>query len=75
MGTQKVWQIAPVFGHFTHRLNSNGTLDSTCRSCFVRVAAEVSAERLDEQESAHVCSPYLVERFRSLGGEREQSSS
>ena len=66
MGTQNELERAPDFSSFAHRLNSNGTLDSTCRTCFARVAAEVSANRLKQHESAHMCSPHLVDRFRSV---------
>ena len=66
MGIQNELERAPDLSRFAHRLNSNGTLDSTCRTCFARVAAEVSADRLEQHESAHVCSPYLANRFRSV---------
>lgn len=66
MGIQDELERAPDLSRFARRLNSNGTLDSTCCTCFARVAAEVSADRVEQHESAHVCSPYLVDRFRSV---------
>lgn len=53
---------------FTHRPNSDGTVDSICRNCFATVATDVSDAALARRESAHVCDTYQIARFRPQGG-------
>lgn len=54
---------------FSHRLNSDGSVDSICRNCFMTVATAVNEPALEEHESDHVCPPHLVDRFRAIAGD------
>ena len=49
---------------FPHRRNTDGTHDSICTRCFVTVATVVNESELTGHESAHVCKPMNLYRFR-----------
>ena len=40
---------------FTHRKNTDGTVDSICRQCLTTVAIEHLEAMLTEREREHVC--------------------
>jgi hypothetical protein len=40
-----------------HRLNSDGSYDSICRSCHVTVASANLESALAQHEQGHVCDP------------------
>jgi len=40
---------------FTHRKNSDGTVDSICRQCLTTVAIEHLESMLSQREREHVC--------------------
>jgi hypothetical protein len=40
---------------FTHRKNSDGTVDSICRECLTTVAVEHVESMLSQREREHVC--------------------
>ncbi len=46
--------------HFYHRSNRDGTTESICSRCFLRVAREFQASELARYEIAHVCDPAKV---------------
>jgi len=47
----------PFLTKFPHRLNSDGTFDSICRSCFRTIATAYQEADLEKAENAHMCSP------------------
>lgn len=49
--------------NFSHRHNSNGTVDSICHQCFITVATEPVEVNLATRERAHACNPWLVEWY------------
>lgn len=53
---------------FTHRLNSDGTVDSICHQCFATIAKAAQESDLCVQERLHSCNPATVEWFRSPAG-------
>ncbi len=44
---------------FAHRLNSDGTFDSICRSCYGTVATDFREAGLQRSEEEHVCDPHI----------------
>ena len=40
---------------FTHRRNSDGTVDSICRQCLTTVAIEYVEPMLTQREREHIC--------------------
>lgn len=50
---------------FSHRPNSDGTVDSICHQCFATVANEAKESDLCSKEREHSCNPATVEWFRS----------
>ena len=48
---------------FCHRFNSDGTVDSICRDCFVTIASEPRESDLGLEERLHACDPRLVEWY------------
>ena len=55
-------QIRPVV--FGHRRNSDATIDSICRSCFLVVGRAFKKGDLEYLEPRHVCQ--TVERRKSI---------
>jgi hypothetical protein len=48
---------------FVHRANSDGTMDSICKRCFVTVCTSVWEAKLAFEERKHVCDRYALARF------------
>lgn len=51
---------------FDHRLNENGSVDSYCSQCFVRVTTSDSKTEVETKEKEHRCDPILlrlIERY------------
>ncbi|HEV2324363.1 MAG TPA: hypothetical protein VGS10_10490 [Terracidiphilus sp.] len=59
----------PTRQKFVHRSNRNGTTDSVCRDCFATVATAIWEAELERKESAHLCDPWTVERFKKIARE------
>ena len=55
-------QIRPI--SFTHRKNSDGSIDSICRSCFLVVGRAFKEGDLEYLELRHVCQ--AIERRKSI---------
>ncbi len=51
---------------FSHRLNSDGTVDSICHQCFATVAKEMRESDLCSKERLHACNPATVEWYRGM---------
>ena len=49
---------------FSHRHNSDGTVDSICRECFVTVAKAQNESELYRDENSHTCDPGVVAWYR-----------
>jgi hypothetical protein len=49
---------------FPHRRNSDGTLDSICAACLLKLAMAQSEEQLHSLESSHVCDPIRLCKVR-----------
>jgi len=49
---------------FAHRRNSNGTIDSICRRCFVTVANAIEPSDLEQSEHQHICDPWVVAKYQ-----------
>jgi len=49
---------------FAHRRNSDGTIDSICRECYVTVASEPDECDLSAKELLHSCNPELVDWYQ-----------
>jgi hypothetical protein len=49
-----IHQFTPMF---PHRLNSDGSYDSICRSCHGTVASANLESALSQHEQGHVCDP------------------
>ena len=49
---------------FSHRFNTDGTVDSICRECYVTIATEQFETDLLAEEHAHRCRPELVEWYQ-----------
>ena len=45
---------------FSHRYNSDGTVDSICRECFRTVASGQNESQLLIEERAHICEPGIL---------------
>jgi hypothetical protein len=43
---------------FPHRRNSDGTIDSICKRCFVTIATEATDAELEGAERAHICQGF-----------------
>lgn len=52
--------------HFPHRVNSDGTIDSICKHCFVTVGSSTSESDLQRLEAEHVCEPARVAYYETL---------
>lgn len=52
---------------FVHRENSDGTIDSICRSCYATVCTSPWESDLDVAEKNHRCDPYLLARWSRKG--------
>jgi len=51
---------------FSHRHNSDGTVDSICRECFATVAKAQNESELHLQEHWHTCEPEIVAWYKGL---------
>ena len=51
---------------FIHRLNSDGTIDSICRECFLTVATATSTADLEREEHQHTCDAWLLQRYKKV---------
>jgi len=51
-------------GKFSHRLNSDGTVDSICHECFVTVAKVQRETDLIPREHLHACNQAAIEWYR-----------
>jgi len=49
---------------FSHRQNSDGTVDSICHECFVTVAKARRETDLSTNEHLHCCNPAVLEWYR-----------
>ncbi len=58
---------------FAHRTNSDETVDSICKTCFVTVGTALGAEALRALEATHVCDPWRLEVMTILISKRSQS--
>lgn len=65
---------APIQVAFARRENSDGTIDSICRRCYVTVRTSISASELESAEKAHVCDPSLLAHWSEIQ-ERKRSQS
>ena len=45
---------------FSHRHNSDGSIDSICRECYVTVARAQNESALYREERAHACDPRVI---------------
>jgi hypothetical protein len=53
---------------FPHRLNSNGSYDSICLTCFATIANAREVADLEVYDQSHVCDPLvLLQRGPVLG--------
>jgi hypothetical protein len=52
-----------VYFEFPHRMNKDGTIDSTCPRCFSSVGCSTWEAELDRMEAAHVCDPARLASF------------
>jgi len=52
-----------VYFEFPHRMNKDGTIDSTCPRCFSTVGCSTWEAELDRMEAAHVCDPARLASF------------
>jgi hypothetical protein len=50
---------------FARRTNTDGTIDSICRTCFATIATAFWETQLDRAEREHVCDPVLLERYHT----------
>jgi hypothetical protein len=50
---------------FSHRQNSDGTIDSICHTCFSTVASARVEAGLFEKEGMHHCNPALVASYHN----------
>lgn len=48
---------------FPHRMNKDGTIDSTCPRCFSTVGCSIWEAELDRMEAAHICEPARLAAF------------
>jgi hypothetical protein len=46
---------------FVHRTNTDGTIDSFCRKCFMTIASSQWEAELERAESVHKCDPIQLE--------------
>jgi len=46
---------------FAHRANSNGTVGSICKTCFITVGTAKETEALKVLEADHICDPWKLE--------------
>jgi len=53
---------------FTHRKNSDGTVDSICRQCLTTIAIEDVEAMLTQKEREHICDLALdgLPRYRFI---------
>lgn len=52
---------APVRLASPHRLNEDGSYDSTCTACFVTVGTDFDEAQLRRIEAAHLCNPLQLQ--------------
>jgi hypothetical protein len=66
--------MAPKSQHgFTHRYNSDGTIQSICLSCFRTVGTETHEAALATSEAMHVCElEEALRRFRELSSDSDR---
>ena len=50
-----LWLFPTEYRYFTHRKNTDGTVDSVCRQCLTTVAIERLEAMLIQREREHVC--------------------
>jgi hypothetical protein len=48
---------------FSHRHNSDGTVDSICHKCYLTVAKAQDESELYREEQLHTCDPLIVAWF------------
>lgn len=48
---------------FLHRANWDGTVDSICGVCFIKVARAKCESDLDKAEGDHRCDPWMLEPY------------
>jgi len=51
-------------GTFSHRINSDRTVDSICHKCFATVATAKHESELLAEEELHACDPPMVDWYR-----------
>jgi hypothetical protein len=51
---------------FAHRTNTDGTIDSICKTCFATVGNKRDSLHLKELEDAHTCDPWKLEVIRTV---------
>ena len=52
---------------FAHRYNDDGSVDSFCPHCFVRITTSASMSDVEAKEIEHKCDPKLlrlIERYK-----------
>jgi hypothetical protein len=58
---------------FPHKLNSDGSYQSICLTCFATVGIATKAEDLDELDRNHVCKSTTLQRMGLVAGPRPNS--
>ena len=52
---------------FAHKYDDNGSVDSFCPRCFIKVATSKSMSDVEDKEIEHKCDPQLlrlIERYK-----------
>lgn len=55
----------PCFA-FSRRPDRDGTIVSTCNTCFTAVAASLRQADLEKAERGHACNPGALEHWKAL---------
>jgi hypothetical protein len=60
---------------FVHFANPDGTIDSFCRECCVRVITAMWEFDLDRAEEEHRCDPARMEYLNALANDRRSNKA
>jgi hypothetical protein len=60
---------------FVHRANTDGTIDSFCRKCFMTIASSQWEADLERAESVHRCDPIQLEHVHDVLDRRQNRAS
>lgn len=67
--------MSPLNPTFLRHVNTNGTIDSVCRTCFVTVASASKELELEEPERTHVCDPQVVKHWKEKAEGKQTADS